>query len=75
MSAMQTQPVFDQFNDDLVRDQAAVLSDFSSLQSKRRAEVFFPTQDRAWRCHRDAELARDHFRLRPFPGTGRAEKN
>src|SRR5438876_7447264 len=75
MSAVQTQPVFDQFNDNFVRDQAAVLSDFSSLQSKRRAEILFPTQDCARRCDRDAELARDHFCLCPLPGTGRAQEN
>src|SRR6266568_671207 len=31
MSAVQTQPVFDQSNDDLVRDQIAVLDDFSGF--------------------------------------------
>ncbi len=74
-AAVQTQPIFDQFNDDLVRHQIAALSNFGRLQSKRRSEIFFPTQDRAWRSDRNAELAGDHFRLRPFPGTGRAEKN
>src|SRR5262249_26431662 len=72
---MQTQPVLDQFNNDFVRDKAAASENFGSLLPQRRTEVAFTAQDRASRSDRNAELTRNHFRLGPFTGTGRAEKN
>ena len=45
------------------------------FSAERRPEVFFAAQNRARRSDRNTELPRDHFRLGPFAGTGRAEKN
>src|SRR2546423_1956386 len=72
---MQTQPVLDQFNDDFVRDEATASERFGSLLPQGRSEISFTAQDSARRSDRKAELARNHFRLGPFPGTRRAEKN
>ncbi len=72
---MQTQPIFDQLNNDFVRHQVSALSNFGRFNPQRRAKIFFAPQDRAWRRHRDAELARNHFRLRPLSRPGRAQKN
>ncbi len=75
MAAVQTQPILNQFNDNFVRNQTAVLDHVSSLFSQRRPEVFFTPQNRARRSYGNTELARDHFRLGTFSGTGRAQKN
>jgi len=42
---------------------------------QRRPEISFTAQDSARRSDWNAELARNHFRLGPFAGTGRAKKN
>ena len=44
---MQAQPILDQFDDDLVRDQSAVLEHFGSLLPQRRPEIAFTAQNRA----------------------------
>jgi hypothetical protein len=72
---MQTQPIFDELNDNFIRDQTTALGNFRGLLTERCPEIFFPTQDRTGRCHGNAELARDHFRLGPFPGTRRAQEH
>src|SRR5205823_10337623 len=75
VATMQTQPVLDQFNDDFVRDEAAASEHFGSLLPQRRSQIAFTAQDRARRSDRNAELARNHFRLGSFAGTGRTKKN
>src|SRR6266566_1682363 len=75
MAAVQAQPVFDQFNNDFVRNEVAALQHFRRLLPQRRAEIFFAAQNRARRSDGNTELARNHFRLGSFAGTGRAEKN
>ena len=75
MAAVQTQPILNQFNDNFIRNQTAVLDDFSGLFSQRRPEVFLAPQNCARRSYGDTELARNHFRLGPFSGTGRTQKN
>ena len=72
---MQAQPVLDQVDNDLVGDEAALFCNLRRFQPKRRAEVAFAPQNRAGRSDRNTEMARDHFRLRSFSGTGRAEKH
>jgi hypothetical protein len=41
VSSVQAQPIFNKFNDDFVRNQAAVLDDLSGLFSQRCPEIFF----------------------------------
>ena len=52
-----------------------MLDDFGGFLAQRRPEIFFPAQNRARRSDRNTELARNHLRLGPFAGTGRAKKN
>src|SRR5206468_2580854 len=73
--AVQAQPIFDEFNDNFVRNQTAMLDHVSGLFTQRRPEVFLAPQNRARRSYGNTELARNHFRLGPFSGTGRAQKN
>src|SRR5882724_13322870 len=75
MAAMQAQPILNQFNDNFVRNQTAVLDDFGGLFSQKCPEIFLAPQNRARRSYGNTELARNHFRLGPFSGTGRAQKN
>src|SRR5437762_1573047 len=75
MAAAQTQPILNQFNDNFVRNQTAVLDDVSGLFTQGRPEVFLAPQNRARRSYGNTELPRNHFRLGPFSRTGRAQKN
>src|SRR5438045_8128243 len=73
--AVEPHPVLDQFDDDLVRDELAVLRVFRRLNSKQRPKFHFPAQNRAGRRHRNSKMPRDHFGLRPFSGTRCAEEH
>src|SRR5215831_5105743 len=75
MGAVQSQPVFDEFNDDFVGDKAAALEHFGSLLAQWRAQFLFAAQNRTWRSDRNTEMACDHLRLRSFAGTGSAKKD
>src|SRR6266536_127459 len=75
VATVQAQPVFDEFDDNFVRDETAVLDHFGGLLSQRGSEVFFTAYNCARRSDGNTELARNHFRLGAFAGTGRAEQN
>src|SRR5215217_3754560 len=75
MTAMQPQPVFDQTDNDLVRYEPAASKHFACLLPQRGTKIAFTAQDSARRRNWNPKLARDHFCLRPFPRTRRAEKN
>src|SRR6266481_2324593 len=72
---MQAQPVLDQLNDNFVRHKPAASKRFSSLLPERCAEISFTAQDSARRRNRNAEVARNHFRLGSFARAGRTKKN
>src|SRR6478672_1931400 len=73
--AVQTDPVFDQLDDDLVRNEFAVFGLFRGLNSEQRPQFHFPPQNRAGRGHWNSKVARDHFRLGSLSGTGRTEED
>src|ERR1043166_1538748 len=68
-------PIFDQLDDNFIRDKLAVLGLFRSLDPKQRSQFYFPAQNRAGRGHRNPKVTGDHFGLSSFSGTGRAEEH
>src|SRR5205085_4470439 len=72
---VQAQPIFDQFYNRRIRDEATPLNNLGSLDSQGRTKVFFPPQDCPRRCDRNPKLPCNKFSLGALPRTGRAKKN
>ncbi len=73
--AMQVQPIGDKLNDNVIRNEAAVFRNFIRFQPERRSQIALATQDRSRRGDRNRKMPRNHLRLRPLSGTGRAEEH
>ena len=72
---MKRQPIFDQFNNNLVGHQSALLRSLSRLDPERRSQIAFAPEDGARRSNRNPKMPRNHLRLCSFSGTRRAEKH
>jgi hypothetical protein len=73
--AVQVQPIGDELNDNVVRHEPALFRNFIRLQPERRSKLTLTTQDRSRRSDRNRKMPRNHLRLRPLSGTGRAEEH
>ena len=75
MATVQPQPVFDEFNNNLVGNQFAMLRRVTRLQPKRRPQISFAAQNGPGRSHRNTELPGDHFGLSSLSGTRRTQEH
>src|SRR3954465_971139 len=75
LRAMEPHPIFYQLDDNLVRDELAVLGIFRRLNPEERPQFHFPAQNRAGRGHWNPKVPGDHLGLGSFSGTGRAEEH
>jgi len=75
MATVQSQPIFNELNNNLVGNQSAMFRRVRRLQPKPGPQVSFAAQNGAGRSHRNTELPGDHLGLSSLSGTWRTQKH